>query len=371
MKKSILAFLIAAPLLLASCVRNNGLCYTHIDEDHDGICDVCGAEVEIDHEHIDINADGKCDVCGYNMAGPGPKQPCPDGQHNDKDLDGICDVCGAKVDVPPHTHVDSNGDHKCDTCGATMEECTNHVDANNDGKCDHCGHVMEKPSQVTVYLVLTPVGLYNGTPGLSYGDLNLENTIAFTGLSGEALPGKEAVTHATNAKAHFESWLCYEGKGAPTVYTTVPYEDNKILYANFVADGYQPVPGPTPTPDPDPVDTKTFNLRTNFQNGQGDWHTDNDPHFIVWAWSPTNSGQAYDTTYVSESYYSFEVPENTTGMLFCRVANTITAASFNWSVEIWNQTENLDVVAGKTCAQITCWHVGGGESGPSGVIWCE
>mgnify|MGYP003292909984 CR=1 FL=1 len=368
MKKSILAFLIAAPLLLASCVRNNGLCYQHKDENLDGICDVCGAEVEIDHEHIDIDADGKCDFCGHSMLPPGPAKPCEDGKHVDKDLDNVCDVCGAKIDVPAHEHVDSNGDHKCDTCGATMEECTNHVDANNDGKCDYCGHIMEQPSEVTVYLVLTSVGLYKGAVGLSYADLNLENAIVFKGLSGTALPGEADVTHATNAKAHFENWLCYEGKGAPTVYTTVPYENNKILYANFVADGYSPVPGPTPGPTPTPVGLKTFNLRTNFQDGSGDWHNEDDPKFFVWAWSDTNRGQPYDTNYVSESYYSFEIPENTTGMLFVRVSNTVT--TFDWNtVTVWNQTHDLNVEAGKTCAQITCWHMGGGESGPSGVIW--
>ena len=38
--------LTAAPLFLASCIMNNGICYTHKDANNDGICDVCGATVK-------------------------------------------------------------------------------------------------------------------------------------------------------------------------------------------------------------------------------------------------------------------------------------------------------------------------------------
>lgn len=367
MKKSILAFLIAAPMLLASCIRNNGLCYTHKDENLDGICDVCGAEVDL-HEHVDASGDGKCDICGMTMPlPPGPVNPCEDGKHVDHDLDGTCDVCGAKMDIPAHTHVDSNGDHKCDVCNAVMEECTNHLDNNHDGYCDYCGAKMEIPSEVTVYLVLTSVGLYKGNVGNTVESMYLENAVTLQGAPGDSLPGKEDVTHAYNSKAVFTNWLCYEGKGAPTVYTTFPYENNKVLYANFVADGYNPVPGPTPGPDPTPVGEKTFYLYTNFQDGSSDW-TQGGEKFYAWAWSSTNSGQAYSLSKVSDSYYSYNLPENTTGLLFVRVPESTT--SFDWNTTtVWNQTSDLNIEAGKTTAQITCWHNGGGESGPSGVIW--
>lgn len=409
MKKSILAFLIAAPMLLASCIRNNGLCYVHKDQNLDGICDVCNAEVDIHthqdkthdgkcdicelegvdpthfdedkdgkcdvcgiaivaHEHTDTNADGKCDICGCSMEiPPKPIQPCEDGKHT-PGLDGICTVCGADCSKEQHTHIDADPhDGKCDICGAKMEVCTDHYDGNHDGFCDYCGTKMEIPSEVTVYLVLTSVGLYKGNVGNTVESMYLENAVTLQGAPGDPLPGKEDVTHAYNSKAVFTNWLCYEGKGAPTVYTTFPYENNKVLYANFVADGYNPVPGPTPGPDPTPVGEKTFYLYTNFQDGSSDW-TQGGEKFYAWAWSSTNSGQAYSLSKVSDSYYSYNLPENTTGLLFVRVPEATT--SFDWNTTtVWNQTSDLNIEAGKTTAQITCWHNGGGESGPSGVIW--
>ena len=50
MKKSkkLFTFLLAAPLFLASCIMNNGICYTHVDNNKDGICDVCGTKVKVE-----------------------------------------------------------------------------------------------------------------------------------------------------------------------------------------------------------------------------------------------------------------------------------------------------------------------------------
>lgn len=365
MKKSILAFLLAAPLLLASCVRNNGLCYTHKDENLDGICDVCGAEVPLDHEHIDMNADGKCDICGYNMAGPGPQQPCKDGEHVDVNpTDGKCDICGADVSKPAHTHIDLNPhDGSCDICGAVMEICTNHVDANNDGYCDHCGEKIQV-SEVTVYLVLTSVGLYKGAVGMNYADLNIENAITWTALSGTALPGKEDVTHAYNTKATFESWLCYEGKGAPTVYTTVPNETGKILYANFVADGYNPTPGPTPGPDPTPGETKTYYLLTSWNNGADTWDKDG-AVFYTYAFNSSSDYGIYSCSNVSDNKYSVDVPTKFANIIFVRCAPGTTSTNL-WEGK-WNQTGDIAVQSDKNTIQITSWDDGFGKCGSEWV----
>lgn len=41
-------------------------CATHVDENEDGKCDVCGEAVPCT-THVDENKDGKCDVCGEDM----------------------------------------------------------------------------------------------------------------------------------------------------------------------------------------------------------------------------------------------------------------------------------------------------------------
>lgn len=85
---------------------------------------------------------------------------------------------------------------------------------------------------VTVYLVLSEIGLYNGQPGQDFAELSLENAIKFESTVGAALPGKEAITSTSGAI--FSNWMAYEGKGAPTRYDKVPGVEGKILYANFV-----------------------------------------------------------------------------------------------------------------------------------------
>ena len=63
-------------------------------------------------------------------------------QHVDANHDGICDGCGASGMV--FEHKDDNHDHKCDQCGQTISE---HVDANHDDKCDICGADMKKEEE--------------------------------------------------------------------------------------------------------------------------------------------------------------------------------------------------------------------------------
>ena len=95
-------------------------CETHVDGNHDGICDVCEA-TGLTVNHTDSNHDGKCDGCG------GAAQF----QHVDAAHDGQCDVCKKPVTI---THVDANNDGTCDVCQVLVDH--NHADANNDGICD-------------------------------------------------------------------------------------------------------------------------------------------------------------------------------------------------------------------------------------------
>ena len=104
-------------------------CETHVDANHDGICDVCATE-NLPVVHADSNHDGKCDVCAADY-----REACADVNP----LDGKCDVCGAAV---AHTCVDTaTVDGKCDICGADVAHT--HVDAMHDGKCDICGTTVE------------------------------------------------------------------------------------------------------------------------------------------------------------------------------------------------------------------------------------
>ena len=104
-------------------------CETHVDANHDGICDVC-ATANLSVVHADSNHDGKCDVCAADY-----REACADVNP----LDGKCDVCGADV---AHTCVDTaTVDGKCDICGADVAH--DHIDAEHNGKCDICGATVD------------------------------------------------------------------------------------------------------------------------------------------------------------------------------------------------------------------------------------
>ena len=355
--KKLFAFLLAAPLFLGSCIMNNGICYTHTDANQDGICDVCGSKVKVEPSN-----DPNSEVI--------PGNPCVN--HVDHDLDGTCDICGANMATPQHDHIDGDQDGKCDICGASMIICNHHNDGNGDGKCDNCGATMPLPTgDVTVYLVLSSVGLYNGKKGDDIPSMNLENTIALVLAVGSALPGKESITHSYGS-AEFDYWAAYDGAGAPTVYTKVPAVNNKILYAQFVANGQTPVT-PTPTPDPEipEEDTimKDYTLITEFTGGN--WSVDN-PDILVWCWS-NSSSMMYTATKVSDSSYSFSIKSYADkayydSLLFLRVPHGTVFDTQRWTeMTIWNQSEDLAIDFTKSVAKITGW--GATEGAKCPVAW--
>ena len=76
MKKRIICLILTLVLvfgcvaLFASCKDNNNANHEHVDKNNDGICDICGKEIDgggniIDpnHKHVDKNNDGLCDQC--------------------------------------------------------------------------------------------------------------------------------------------------------------------------------------------------------------------------------------------------------------------------------------------------------------------
>lgn len=101
-----------------------------------------------------------------------------------------------------------------------------------------CGSFMvskaEASENVSTYLVLSSVGLYEGNKGQDYADLYIENAIRFDAPVGTALPGKDKVTSIASSIGVFSSWVRYDGEGAPSKYSEVPNEKGAILYANFI-----------------------------------------------------------------------------------------------------------------------------------------
>lgn len=377
MKKRLSLLFLALPFALAGCVRNNGLCYCKdsVDADGDGICDNCGSPMEgaLVHEHVDSTGDGKCDICGYEIPLPPdvPTQPCKDGTHVDNNFDGICDVCNANIKVPAHEHIDANPkDHQCDICGAKMEECTNHIDQNNDGKCDNCGVVIPKPTgDVTTYLVLSSVGLYKGAVGTTVTDKFLENTVVFIAKPGTALPGKEDVTHLYGS-ADFDHWYAYDGAGAPTVYTTVPSTNGKILYASWIENGKDPSDPTHTCVDnnndglcdicgaqiglPIPSETETYYLNTQF--GDNNWSKDN-AKIQMYCWDNSGNTRAYTMNRDNDNQFSVAIPKAFyTGCKFLRMDQNSPFNPQNWNNDdLWNWSGDL-VLGSSHTAQVTDWY---------------
>ena len=116
----------------------------HLDENLDGICDVCSYE-DTTHQHTyaetwttDAENHWKSATC-IHVGSVAEKAP-----HVDDDNDGACDVCAYTGDHE-HTFLDgwvyNDNQHWHEaSCGHTVEgEKADHMDANNDGECDTCG----------------------------------------------------------------------------------------------------------------------------------------------------------------------------------------------------------------------------------------
>lgn len=117
----------------------------------------------------------------------------------------------------------------------------------------------------TVYLVLSSIGLYQGSAGENIESLYLENAVAYTALVDSDLPGADQVTSIASSNSTFSGWISYDGDGAPTTYTKVPNVKNKILYAQFTKTGNSGGSSdPTPT-----------NKRIYCKVAQSWWKSDN------------------------------------------------------------------------------------------------
>lgn len=87
-------------------------------------------------------------------------------------------------------------------------------------------------TEVKVYLVFGPHGLYNGNPVDSKIEaLFLEHAIELTTKAGDLLPNDEVTSSVEGS--HFVSWVCYNNDGKLTEYLKAPGYQEKILYASF------------------------------------------------------------------------------------------------------------------------------------------
>lgn len=172
---------------------------------------------------------------------------------------------------------------------------------------------------VTV-LCLGPVGLYKGAPGEKYNVY--ENCILYKEPVGAALPGASDVTSTSGAT--FTAWVSYENDGVPTVFTVVPNENYKVLYAQFSGGGGSTTGTTTGT---EPVPGSGFTL---YFQAKGWWNNDGATTYIYcWDADGGNNGEfpGVDMTFVKEmedplagtvKVYSYYVEAKYIGVKFAR-----------------------------------------------------
>ena len=360
--KKFLALLVVSPLFLGACVRNNGYCGCSEsevkDENNDGICDICGLPIVGYCGHADADGDGYCDICGHEInAEEGGEQGGEGGEQGGGSQGGGEQGGGSQ-----------GGGGSSGGGGSGGGGSGGGGDSSGGGGQTPDTPAVDPNVEVTTYLVLSSVGLYEGQPGMTIGAKHLENAIAFVALPGSALPGADKVTHSYGS-ATFTRWLCYEGGGAPTVYTTVPYAVDKILYADFTPNGQDPV---TPDPsNPDPVtpeiQTTTYYLNTAFKDGSGDWDVYGAQNMWAYVWNNNSENRAYQMVWDHDRIWKVDIQKDKyTMIIFCRVDPT--ATTFSWeNGTVYNQTIDLAFVAGKTTAQLLGWGAGYGAQCP--VEW--
>ena len=139
MKKLILLFV---SLILSISLVACGEC-EHIDENNDGVCDLC--EYNYDHEHTyDEEWTYNDTEHWHNVTCTHTVEDGDKGEHTDEDNDGVCDGCSWDYDHE-HTyealwsHDNENHWHAVScTHSVEVKDKGEHTDENNDGICDGC-----------------------------------------------------------------------------------------------------------------------------------------------------------------------------------------------------------------------------------------
>ena len=146
------------------CTAHSGVIVleaAHVDENDDGICDVC-TYADAEHEHTYVNE------WSYDETNHWHVGECHSGvtdtaeAHKDENNNGVCDVCEWNYN---HTHeyeaeytTDENQHWYVVTCGHDVEVREDHYDVDDDGICDACelqlyaeGHVHTAAEDAEIY----------------------------------------------------------------------------------------------------------------------------------------------------------------------------------------------------------------------------
>lgn len=114
----------------------------HVDEENDGVCDVCG--YGSDHEHTYAEAWSSDEQNHWHASACGHDVQSDLGAHKDEDNDDLCDTCSYSggcmhAVAEQEWQADAEGHWHGAVCGHSVKlEAGEHVDGNNDGACDVC-----------------------------------------------------------------------------------------------------------------------------------------------------------------------------------------------------------------------------------------
>lgn len=251
--------------------------------------------------------------------------------------------CGKNYEVPP---IMGNGG---DTGNQPAEK------GNNGGS----GNIKNN-EPVDIYLVLSSIGLYNGEKGKSIEEKMLENAVIYNAKPGESLPTKDQVSVIDGSTGEFDAWVAYEGTGFPTVYTTVPNEAGKILYATFKNGNGSGSPVTPIDPSNPNKETAIYLDATQKLNSDDDqtWASGN-AAVTMYTWSYTTGDSRWiNMTNNGSGIYSAGVCLDIyTNVIFVRHQSGATPSFEDGGY--WNKTGELLFVADMNCFKITSWNNSG------------
>lgn len=238
-------------------------------------------------------------------------------------------ICGWTTEQPtsaPSTESTSDSP----TSETTSESVTTATSTSTDTQSTSETTSTPVEEHVTV-LCLSPVGLYKGAPGEKYGVY--ENCVLYKEPIGTELPKAADVTSTSGAI--FTAWVSYENDGVPSVFTVVPNENYKVLYAQFSGGGGST--STTETPGPVPTDTWVLYFQAK------PWWQDSNAETYIHLWGsggdknrefPGEPMNFIGNDQEGNKIYSYVVLSKYIGLVISRVDP-------NDHSNVWNSTKDL------------------------------
>ena len=199
-------------------------------------------------------------------------------------------------------------------------------------------------TEVTVYLDIGDIGLFEGKAGYAISEPNLSYGVKLTTKVGDPLPGSDKITTSTGQT--FKEWHYYKNKASVeyTVEKTVLGYDNLIYVASYNNDA--------PPPEPDYV---TYTV-----NDIPSWVTEADYTFLAMTWTSANKQTWYPVTLSGTSMSVNITQDDAIGMnlVACYQGST----KGDWSNRttdklnrIYLQSKNINLSSGKTTYSSPDW----------------